>query len=129
MIRSRRTGNWNLALYSVAMLLIFIGTVGYLLYLLYNSTSFFPVKETKLIYVPIEQNSSESSMPESKQSPQWIVREYEGKIGIFLTDGTLTAVLDTYVKTLPKADQMLLGEGIVVYTQSELNAVVEDYSD
>ena len=49
--------------------------------------------------------------------------------GIFKKDGTLLYVLDTYIKTLPEADRVLLGEGIPIETKSQLYSLIEDYTE
>ncbi len=58
----------------------------------------------------------------------WLVKEYDQRIGIFRLDGSLLYVLDTYTKTLPKADRDLLKEGISIQTKEELYALIEDYT-
>lgn len=127
-MKSKRTMGF-FALYSVVMLGILIGTVGYLLGLLYRSVSAPRETEIEVVYVPVEQKQTEAPVQDSETEVGWTVREYHGRIGIFRRDGTLIQVLDTDVKTLPKADQALLGEGIMIDSRSALNAVVEDYSD
>ena len=60
---------------------------------------------------------------------KWLVKEYNGVIGIFTSDKKLVQVIDTYIKTLPSKDQALLREGFEVFSQKELNSVIEAYSD
>ena len=57
-----------------------------------------------------------------------IVKEYEGKIGIFTEDGALVNIIDVYVKTLPETDRRLLREGIKVLSEQELRSITQDYS-
>ena len=46
-----------------------------------------------------------------------------------ITDnGTLIRVIDVYIKTLPKADRTLLEKGFVVLGETELYAIIEDYT-
>ena len=59
----------------------------------------------------------------------WIIREYEGRIGIFSEDGALLDVIDIYTKTLPETDKNLLREGIRITSEQALRAIIEDYSD
>lgn len=119
------------SLYAVTMLLILLCSVLYLLHVLKKITTSSSPSTPEYIYV-----DQTPSPPPSDELPSeddekigWIIKEYEGKIGIFQKDGTLFQVIDTYVKTLPKADQRLLGEGFEIQTQSELNSIIEDYSD
>ena len=84
------------------------------------------VIETKEIYVLVE--SSESSTLPQEDSICFVVKEYDGKIGVFDTKGTLLNIIDVYTKTLPKADQTLLREGIGLKSEDELRALIEDYS-
>ena len=80
----------------------------------------------KYVYVYIE---PEDTTPQTEEEAGWIVKEYEKRIGIFSADGELLECLEIYTKTLPKADQGLLREGITVTTRSELYALIEDYSE
>ena len=116
-------------IYSIIMLTILLCGVGYLLHILKKKTSAEPIEKIEYVYLYQNADSADNFEDISIESEWWIVREYEGQIGIFKSDGTLLQVLDTYIKTLPKADQDLLGEGITVQTKSELNAIIEDYSD
>ncbi len=87
------------------------------------------VIQTEYVYVKIEDSTlsgSESALPEDTV---YIVKEYMGKIGIFLEDGTLYRVLEVYVKTLPEADKRLLGEGIEVVGRQALSDLMQDYDE
>lgn len=76
-----------------------------------------------------QENDGTETEEGSEQIPTWIVKEYMGQIGIFNPDGSLEILLDTYVKTLPKADQDLLGEGFEIQGESQFNAILQDYGD
>ena len=86
--------------------------------------------ETEYVYVNAgyfpEMTKAESS---TSENGIFIVKEYENKIGIFNESGELIEVIDVYTKTLPNTDQRLLEEGITIYSRSELNAIIEDYSE
>ena len=58
-----------------------------------------------------------------------IVREYNGRIGIFSEKDELLEVINVYTKTLPETDRRLLREGIIVTSEQELRGIIEDYSD
>ena len=68
-----------------------------------------------------EQNTEETNS-------QWIVREYEERIGVFDLSGKLQYVVDVYLITLPVADQALLRQGIMVSGIDQLTALMEDYT-
>ena len=80
--------------------------------------------EPEYIYVYTEVKPEEA--PELEESA-WVVREHEEKIGIFTEDGVLLRVVDVYTKTLPKADRVLLREGIAVSSRQDLYALMEDF--
>lgn len=90
------------------------------------------VEETSVsveyVYVTVPHSTYVSSSENNFPETYWRVCEYQGKIGIFLADGTLYDVLDIYVKTLPEADKRMLGEGIVIKNEAELRSIIEDYT-
>ena len=71
---------------------------------------------------------SETTEKDSVDEEYWRICEYEGKVGVFLSDGTLYEVLDVYVKTLPEADRRMLGEGIIIKNEGDLISIIEDYT-
>ena len=83
--------------------------------------------QTEYIYV----TSDESERPDADTAPPadtvYTVREHMGKIGVFLEDGTLSRVIDVYVKTLPESDRRMLKEGFEIIGKAQLNKIVEDY--
>lgn len=58
----------------------------------------------------------------------FILREYEGVIGVFDNSGVLTDVIDVQIKTLPEADREMLAAGIYAFSRGELIALIEDYT-
>jgi len=56
------------------------------------------------------------------------VREVNGKIGIYTSDGCLIRLLDVCVATLPEKERQALSEGICVCSWRELIALMQDYS-
>ena len=83
------------------------------------------VTETVYIYV------KDDPLPEIKteiREERWTVRAYEGKIGIFDEAEALVEVIEVYTKTLPETDRRLLEEGFEVFSKSELNALIQDYT-
>ena len=87
-------------------------------------------KETEWIYVYV-QNEAESASESDLTSETfgWILRSHGERIGIFDENGILLEVLDVQIKTLPKADQLLLEEGIYANSRELLNSLIEDYSE
>lgn len=116
-------------LYAVAMLCILISLFAYLLLVLDQVSTLTPAQKTEYVYVSEDTQNSPVDISDPSEESGWIVKEHMGKIGIFTKNGTLLQILDTYVKTLPKADQILLGEGLEIETQADLNAIIQDYSD
>lgn len=83
--------------------------------------------QTEYVYVKIGDNSGVQSDSASESTDVYTAREYMGKVGIFLEDGTLFRVIDVYVKNLPEADRRLLGEGIEIVGKKQLNEIIQDY--
>lgn len=66
---------------------------------------------------------------EEEAEYQFMLKEYEGRIGIYPYDGDQPVqVLDVQVKYLPDYDQILMAEGIPVKSYQELNSLIEDYT-
>lgn len=127
-MNQRKTRFW-IIVYALTMVSVLICLFCYLLSVLNKISTIPPAKETEYVYISDDSEQISTEEPKPITESGWIVKEHMGKIGIFQKDGTLLQVLDTYVKTLPEADQTLLGEGFEIFTQSELNAIIEDYSD
>ena len=81
---------------------------------------------TEEVYIVVGYASPESTANDREVC--FVAKEYEEKIGIFNTSGKLLKVIDIYTKTLPKADRILLREGIELHSDAELEALIEDYS-
>ena len=81
------------------------------------------------VYVYVTEPIGSSESTEAPSSQGWTLRDYEGQIGIFDDKGSLCFLLDTYVKTLPKADQALLREGIYAENEERLRSLIEDYTE
>lgn len=76
---------------------------------------------------------SESNVPVqgdvSAKTAKYTVKEIEGRIGIFSSDGSLIRLLPVIVEFLPEADRKLLSDGIDLYDDASLASLIEDYSD
>lgn len=58
----------------------------------------------------------------------YILKEYNGIIGVFNEYGELTDIIDVEIKSLPRQDQAMLIDGIKAYSKKELSALIEDYT-
>ena len=85
-------------------------------------------QQTEYIYVYINKSQESEDSGDEKENEDWVLKAYQGKIGVFDRDGTLIEVLDVYLYTLPKTDQRLLEEGIEVHSRKALLALIEDYT-
>ncbi len=83
---------------------------------------------TEYVYVQTEPDSNFTEIYYEDEPQVFTVREHMGKIGIFLSDGTLKEIIEVYVKTLPTADRRLLEEGFEVVGKQQLYSIIEDYS-
>ncbi len=86
------------------------------------------VSEFVYIYLSQDDKASQADV-ETGEISGWILRAYQDRIGIFREDGSLENILDIQIKTLPKADQLLLEEGIYAKDQNMLDSLIEDYSE
>lgn len=62
------------------------------------------------------------------ETVSYILREYNGKLGVFSVDGGLLKTVSVMVASLPEADRRALNEGICVASYAELTALLEDFS-
>ena len=84
--------------------------------------------EQKPVYIYLSQEDPAAST-DTEEVLGWILRAHQERIGIFREDGVLEQVLDIQIKTLPKADQFLLEEGIYAKDRDTLESLIEDYSE
>ena len=83
------------------------------------------------VYVESECQESEDQTilyTDTEPDMSFTVKSYEGKIGVFTSEGKLIETIEVYVKTLPKADRDMLEEGIKVKNNKELDSLIEDYT-
>lgn len=57
----------------------------------------------------------------------YLIREYNGIIGVFDADGLLLRTVNVAVSTLPACDREALDEGITAATFEEMNSIVDMY--
>jgi len=64
-----------------------------------------------------------------EKQPKYILKEYEGRIGVYKEDSAIPAqVLDVYVFTLPEADRISLKTGITVCGENTLQKLIQDFT-
>ena len=62
------------------------------------------------------------------QEEIFMLKEYNGIIGVFNESGTLTDIIEVEIKSLPRQDQTMLGTGIWAFSRQELAALIEDFT-
>jgi len=77
-------------------------------------------KSVKTLYTVSEKSESETTV--------FLLKEYDGNIGIFDSAGVLIDVIDVQIKSLPEADRNMLRTGIYAFSQNELMSLIEDYT-
>lgn len=72
--------------------------------------------------------SSVTQVVESRE-PLYVMKTTKGKIGVFKPneEQPMYTLEDVHVKSLPQYDQSLLKTGIKVYSERELQSLIEDY--
>ena len=70
----------------------------------------------------------DGDLPTNASTERFCVREYNGKIAIYNTEGNMIHWLDTNVSLLPAKDREVLAAGIQVESVEGLIALIEDYS-
>ena len=73
-----------------------------------------------------EQNNDIPAFEETNPETIYLIKDFNGKIGIFENDA-LIYTLDVYIFSLPQKDQKLLSEGISVSSKEELYEIIEEY--
>lgn len=91
----------------------------------------FIISAFRLNYNKAEQKNTARSITEQTESqqPKYILKEYNGGIAVFTpnSDKPKAEYTQVMVKSLPEYDKMLLKAGIKVYSDKELQRLIEDY--
>ncbi len=69
----------------------------------------------------------DNSVPVDVLSNRFCMKEINGKVAIYTSDGYLVRLLDISVETLPHADQQALRQGIEVSSWKEILALIQDF--
>ena len=85
-------------------------------------------QDTQSIILPTEDLSVQASLSPSEER-QYILREFDGQIAVFVPDDSFNPIILTGILTssLPKADREQLQLGIVVAGDEELAKLLEDF--
>ena len=84
------------------------------------------IKESRITDSKINTSSSEE---ESRPSPMYVVMDLRGSIAVYKSGSTEPMqILETPVAVLPEADREMLANGIRVWSDEELQQIIEDYS-
>lgn len=71
---------------------------------------------------------SQSGNVDAQQEKAYILREYDGRLGIFEPGGAVPqTVIDIYIKNLPETDQHALKQGVAAENYAALIRLLEDY--
>lgn len=92
--------------------------------------AFILLTATIVIAVSTQRNQSVSKPinTASTTTCAYIMKEYQGKIGIFLpTESEPYEILPTDISVLPEFDQIALRQGIELQSKQELNRLIEDF--
>jgi hypothetical protein len=124
----------NLKKERIALLCTMIAIVGTLT-LGYSQKWFYHTPETSSSNILNNSTLNSTSSQENSEieamtskSDTYIVKEYEGHIGVFYNDNRVPyQEIHVDVSSLPEADQQLLKKGIKVTDADKLNGIIEDY--
>ncbi|MGI6167138.1 MAG: hypothetical protein ACOYIA_03260 [Eubacteriales bacterium] len=72
---------------------------------------------------------SELAAGEETGEQVFVLREYEGVIGVFDSSGVLVDIINVKVMSLPEADRKMLESGIYAFSRGELLSLIEDYTE
>ena len=73
-------------------------------------------------------SASADANKSNAEKMRFVVRELDGKIGIYTADGQLLKKIDVSVSLFPKADREALAKGIEVGSWQELITLIQDYT-
>ena len=94
------------------------------------ATLYIRVKELSTIINDIDKSIKTLSISAKSDSETtvFILREYNGYIGIFDSSGVLIDLINVSTKSLPEADRNMLRTGIYAFSRNELISIIEDYT-
>ena len=67
--------------------------------------------------------------PTSTTSPIACLRDWEGRLAVFSPNGNAPIeVYDVFTSSLPPSEKKAIQEGVLVYSETELQRLLEDYT-
>lgn len=90
----------------------------------------FIISAIRLSYpVKTQDNLIISSITATRTAPTYILKEHNGILAVFKPNSTtpIRELPDIALNTLPEYDRKLLNTGIKVYSDKELQRLIEDY--
>ena len=64
----------------------------------------------------------------NEETVTFILKNYNGVIGVFDQSGILTDIIEVDIKSLPEQDRTMLEAGIWARSRQELASLIEDYT-
>ena len=74
-----------------------------------------------------DNDTEDNTLPVDILADQFCIRETNGRIAIYTTDGYLIRLLELSAETLPAADRLALQQGIYLSSWKEVLALMEDF--
>lgn len=90
----------------------------------------FIISAIRLSYpAKMQDNVTISSVSVARTAPMYILKEHNGALAVFKPNSTapIRELSDVALNTLPEYDRTLLKTGIKVYSEKELQRLIEDY--
>ncbi len=75
-----------------------------------------------------EEDKNASPTTANNKSGKYLIREYNGSIGVFCKDGTLIKTISVAVVTLPLDEREKLENGFYAESDEMLKKIIEDYT-
>ena len=115
---------------NVSIMLLCITIILSIFLILVSVTLFMRVKKLNTIINNIDKSIKTLSLSAESDSETtiFILREYNGYIGVFNSSDVLIDLINVSTKSLPEADRNMLRTGIYAFSKNELISLIEDYT-
>lgn len=111
---------------TLAAIAVALSSASFAVTLSVNNTVNELVTNTSELSQTVVKLSSETTAAE--EEAMYMLKEYNGVIGVFDMSGVLTDIIDVEIKALPEADRAMLSTGIMAHSNRELASLIEDYT-
>lgn len=111
---------------TLAAIAVALSSASFAVTLSVNNTVNELVTNTSELSQTVVKLSSETTAAE--EEAMYMLKEYNGVIGVFDMSGVLTDIIDVEIKSLPEADRVMLSAGIPAHSNRELASLIEDYT-